>query len=356
MRCLLSLALAACVAAAQSPQAGREERLRASIVRVRASDRELLRATEIAQRGGAEEELRRIRVLQPYILEVSGVVISPKGEILTTALHPRAPLQVTVIFPDGTTEAAEVVGTDPRSNLALIRVPVETKAWLELAAAAPRQWQSVELHGIGTPGAVPHGVVARDRITVLQPDLYGVTEGEERIPLHGTFVIAASVGQLIPGGACVDADGKLLGLVFDTSRPLTRAVPQESGGNRIETYEISFAIPAARIARIVEALREKGSVSRAFFGVELEPVSEAVREQMSLPCSAVAVRRVEPGSPAARAGLRPLDILLSVDGCDSCDVFELYDTLSERPPDRECSLRVLRGGRPLDLKATPTGK
>jgi len=353
MRRLAPFAVLAAAAAAWGQDLSREERVRASVVRVRAADRELLRARALRASNASPVALGEIRVVQPYVLDVCGVVVSPDGEIVTMALHPAAPLQIVVTFADGASNEAKLVGTDPRSNLALLRVDRKTPHHLVLAREGPREMQAVEVVGHGAaPDLAAKGTVACAKSAISLLDLYGVSGGNP-IAIGGVFCAATSLSRMVAGSACVDEKGDLLGLVFDTTPPRIREVTGEDGKKQLEPYEVSFCASAPRIARILDALRAKGFVERSWFGLEIAPASEAMREQFDLPPCALAVAEVEPEGPAAAAGLERHDVLLGVEGASPADAQEFCEILSERAPGAPATLRILRKGRPLTVEVTP---
>lgn len=311
-------------------------------VRLQVSDRALARAYELYRQKAPQSVIRQYRVHQPYTLELAGTIISAEGEIVTTALHPLADLRVLVTMFDGTEHEAELVGTDPRSSLALVRVPVKTKDHLTLDANAVEARAHVALmnHDKEAPELIA-GMVARPNMPVAIRDLYGVNRGQP-IKLGSGFLCASPAGRTDPGSACVSAKGGLCGIVIGTmpQRPRT-------------SYQFTFALPASRVLRIVKDLREHGRVIRSYYGVTLLPVEPAVRKHFDVPDSASAVIRVETPSPAASAGLRRHDIVLAVDGKSYASTYELGDAMADKKPGSEVRLSVLRGGKKLELRAVP---
>ncbi len=351
-RGLLFLLAAATIARAQDPT--REERVRRAVVRIEAIDVAVLRAREMLAGNAAPEDLERVRIRQPYTVVTAGVVLSPDGEVVTTALHPMAELQVTVIFHDETRAAATLVGTDPRSHLALLRVPGATPFHLELSRLEPKAGTPVSIVGDGIlRGLVARGAIAREQVGLSIPDLYGTTEGKP-IALGSVFVVSATAGRGSSGSPCIDADGRLLGLVFGGTpvRPLLRRDPQ--GAIVMETREVSFVLPASRIARVVAAFRAEGKVRRARFGICLSPAGEELRAHFDLPPSAAVVDCLEPKGPAEQAGFRMHDVILDLDGKTFLDAHQLFEAMTDCPPGGRAAFRVLRAGKPVRLEAVPT--
>ncbi|MFQ5844981.1 MAG: S1C family serine protease [Planctomycetota bacterium] len=349
---LLPLALAAAVSvtAAQTPTAA--ERARRAVVRVEAVEPAFERVSLLVRQRAPVEELRRVKIQQPYRLVTSGVVISSRGEILTTALHPRAKLRIRVFYRDGSVDEARMVGTDPLSNLALVSVDRPVSAYLELAQREAAEAEVVEILGDGALQDITQvGSVARRQVTVYVPDLYGVTR-RAFLPLPSAFAVMAMAGSTGPGCPCLDRDGRLSGLLIGRSKPRLRR-RRGPGGEKVSQVEVCFALPASRLQRVVRDLRQKGRVVRARFGVRLRVVPPALRAQFDLPASAAAVVALQPGGPAHRHGLLVHDVIVSLDGRTYSGFHQLAEGLSDSTPKRPARLRVLRKGKPLELTVVP---
>ncbi|MHC4134560.1 MAG: S1C family serine protease [Planctomycetota bacterium] len=330
---LLFLTVAAATVYAQDISQARR-----AVVHVEAVDRALLQCQQLKERNAPIGEMRRLRIHQPYVLVVSGIAISANGEILTPALHPRADLRLTVTFHDGERTEAKIIGTDPLSNLALIQVPVKSKAYLPLSEVAPRKDDVVGVVGHDArrqPVAV-RGVVGLDHFPVNIRDLYGVTP-ERKIPLASAFAVKPVAGRPDMGSACIDEGGRLVGvLVGDMPR-----------------INLHAALPATRIARIVKDLRQHHRVIRADFGCKFVQVSAAVQEQFQLPACACTVAWVHPRGAAAKAGLKQHDIVMRLDGRTYPDPPLLGEAMSDLPPGKPVALEILRGGSKRTVQVTP---
>ena len=349
---LFVLAVATAVAHAQSPELA--ERLKKCVVHVEAVDRALLRAEELRRERVPVAQWEDLRIFQPYVFAASGVVVSPEGDIVTAALHPRADLRVTVSFHDGRKQDAEIVGTDPLSNLALIRVALETKDHLPIGEMAAEQGENVFLGGFARGCDAPlamDGRVGLHELSVEIDDTYRVAGGY-RIPVASAFAIVTRPADTCAGTVCVDGEGRLLGVLLGSEPP--RLVPDPNRPGAHTAVQVQFATPAARVARIVRDLRAHGRVVRSNFGFEFVAVGADVRAHFDVPASACAVTRVDAGSPAAAAGLRPLDIVLSLDGRNYRDAYAFHEALSDKEPGKAVEFRVLRKGEEMALTATPS--
>ena len=339
-RLLLILASATAATFAQSGDI-----LARATVQLHVRDKAVDKTIRLVRNNASPEELRSVRVYQPYTLVLSGTVISAKGEILTTALHPRAQLAITVTFYDGSVRPARVVGTDPRSNLALLRVACPTPDFVQLEKCSVRSRQAVRIVGHDKARAVQFDCsVTRTRMPVALSDLYRVNAGRS-LKLGSVFMVASPVRKANPGSLCVDANGHCAGIVIGDMPPR-----RTSTG----AYQLTFVVPVRRAARIVKQLREHGRVIRAYYGVSLLPVDPQVRAHFpDLPRSASSVVAVDPNTPASAAGLRRDDIVVALDGETFANTYAMGDAMAEKQPGKPVKLSVMRAGRTITLQVVP---
>ena len=355
MRVFAVFALAVSVAYGQELSA--QERAQRAVVRIEAVEPAFERVAMLIRQRAPAEELRRVKLQQPYKLVTSGVVISRKGEILTTALHPRAQLRIDVIFFDGSHTQASLVGTDPRSNLALIRVAAPVAYHLDLAPGEPSEGTNVQIIGDGTAleGITQMGAVAARHVTVFIPNLYGVDRRQPMLPLASVFAVPVRVGDARPGSPCVDGDGRMLGLLIGRSAPFRRVWPDAQGRQRALEYEYCFALPVARLQRVLKDLRSSHKrVVRSRWDVQLTRVPAAVRAHFELPTSAALVIGIQRAGPADRGGVQLHDVLFSVNGETYKGFYQLAEALSDCRPETPAKLGVLRKGKRVELTVTPS--
>ncbi|MHC4938837.1 MAG: S1C family serine protease [Planctomycetota bacterium] len=345
----VTLAILSGVASAQI------ERVREAMAQVDVIDEALHQAMELFRSKLPEEEKRRkleqLKIRQDFRLLVSGVAVGPQ-EIVTRALHPRAQLRVMVTFQNGKRARAEVVGNDPRSNVALIRTRLQAPRYLEPAQSPVVLKQQTFL--IGYWGERPLDadcIVTRLSIGATCEDIYSRKEPKPRYAIGSVFVVASPGRRLNPGAACVDREGRLVGLLLGCAP--AEAVPQPAGGP-LAGMGRSFVLPSRRLVKVVRDLRQYGKVIRSEFGMRVAPVSAALRAQLvKVPQGAGTVTQVEAKGPAHAAGLRANDILLSVNGRSTEDVFLLRETLSDCKPGTKAKLKILRAGKETEVVVVP---
>jgi len=349
---LLAVALAGALAPRSDAQITNARR---AMVKVEVMDEGLHEALEIRKSKlplkEKEAKLEKIKIRQQFRLLVSGVAIT-QHEIVTPALHPTARLRVVLTLHDGSKHRAQVIGTDPRTNLALVHCPAPLPHHLEPHVERIVFRQGVELigHSMVDPISAT-GFVTQVRMSVRLRDIYGIHEADT-IPLGSVFVVAAPTVPCNPGTACLDSDGRLIGIVLGCAP--AQVMPRAKGEPEAR-FERSFVVPSRRILKITRALRSHKRVIRADFGFSLTSVSKALRAQLAeLPDCAATVHVLKAKGPAAQGGVRTNDILLAVNGKAPEDVHLLREMLSECAPEKSAKLTVLRAGKKLELSVKPT--
>ncbi|NBC33597.1 MAG: PDZ domain-containing protein [Alphaproteobacteria bacterium] len=261
----------------------------------------------------------------------SGFLIDPNGVIVTNFHVIAGARNIVVTLHDGTERPARVVGTDPRTDLALLRVttPGRTLPYLEFGNSDDVRvgdWVIAIGNPFGLGGTVTAGIVsARGR---------DIAAG----PYDDYLQIDAAINRGSSGGPTFDASGRVIGI--------NSAIFSPSGGN----IGIGFAIPSNLAEPVVAELRQRGFVERGWLGVRIQEISPALAERRGLPDSKGAlVVEVEPGSPAARAGLRPGDVVRRFDGRPVETIRQLTRMVGDTMIGREVILEVWRDGRRLSL-------
>ena len=224
----------------------------------------------------------------------SGFVIDTDGYIVTNHHVVERARSVMVVLSDGKSYPAKVIGTDQRTDLALLKVdagrPLPAVALGDSEQVKPGQWVVAVGNPFGLGGTVTAGIVsARSRVIGGQYDDY--------------LQIDAPINQGNSGGPSFDINGNVVGV--------NTAIYSPSGGS----VGVGFAIPSNVVKQIVADLRTHGRVDRGWLGVSMQDISASMARALGMPETAGAlVVDVEPSGPAARAGIRRGDVILSVDG------------------------------------------
>ena len=265
----------------------------------------------------------------------SGVIVTAQGRILTNAHVVAGAETIRVTLHDGTELEARVVGTDPRSDLAVLQLQgdVPTLKALPIGDSKALRLGEVVL-AVGNPfgvgQAVTMGIVsAQGRAAV------GIVDYEDFIQTD------AAINPGNSGGALVNMRGELIGI--------NTAILSRSGG-----YQgIGFAIPTAMAKPIADMLVRDGKVVRGYLGVGIASIDKKLAEQHKLSTlHGVLLSEVEPQSPAARAGLKVGDVVVALDGAPVKDAARLRNTIAMAGADKPITLAVLRGKTRVEVKAT----
>jgi len=283
---------------------------------------------------------QRSRVLERQVQSMgSGFVISPSGYIVTNDHVAGNASAITIAFPDGTTLPAELVGSDPGTDLALLKVTPETSLphlEFELAGGPIVGEWSIALGN-------PFGLFEASDPTVT----VGVVSatGRDLQPQDNRFYMDmiqtdAAINRGNSGGPLLNARGRVIGV--------NTAIFTETGGS----VGIGFAVPAEKAVRILEEIRDKGFVDRAYYtGLQGRTLPARWAQALGIPeARGVVVEEVDPGSPADLAGFKPYDVIRVFEGeqIDTREDFLAY--LFEYRPGEIVSLQVLRNGEMLPLE------
>ncbi|MGL4322456.1 MAG: trypsin-like peptidase domain-containing protein [Beijerinckiaceae bacterium] len=277
----------------------------------------------------AERGDRRQRPERRAQSQGSGFFISADGEIVTNNHVVEGATDVEIVTNDGRTLQAKVVGSDPRTDLALLKVKNGgTFPFVSLTKTAPRigDWVLAVGNPFGLGGTVTSGIVsARGR---------DIGAG----PYDDFLQIDAAVNRGNSGGPTFDLNGEVVGV--------NTAIYSPSGGN----VGIAFAIPAATVQAVVTDLRANGSVTRGYVGVQMQPVTAEIAESVGAKAGQGAlVVSAEPGTPAARAGVKSGDIILAVNDEAVKDPRDLARKIGTLKPGTSVALKLWRDGRETRL-------
>ncbi|GAB4170559.1 MAG: Do family serine endopeptidase [Rhodocyclaceae bacterium] len=267
----------------------------------------------------------------------SGVIVSPEGYILTNN-HVAEADEIEVALHDGRKFKAKVVGTDPESDLAVLRISAGGK--LPAITLAPPDSLRVGdvVLAIGNPFGVGQ-TVTMGIVSALGRSRLGINTFENFIQTD------APINPGNSGGALVDSNGALVGI---NTAIYSRNPEGASVG-------IGFAIPVSLARSVMEQIIRSGSVTRGFLGVEAQIITPELAESFNLKSTEGAlIARVVPGSPAARAGVRAGDVLVEVGGKPVRDPSGMLDLIAAIKPGETVRLKLRRDGREFEAAAALT--
>ncbi|WP_290784209.1 Do family serine endopeptidase [Halomonas sp.] len=260
----------------------------------------------------------------------SGVIVSGDGYVLTNHHVIGGADQIQVALRDGRETLAEVIGTDPESDLAVLRIDLESLPVIELADSTQVAIGDVSL-AIGNPFGVGQ-TVTMGIISATGRSHLGLNAYEDFIQTD------AAINPGNSGGALVNAEGALVGI--------NTAIFSRSGGSQ----GIGFAIPANLAANILEELVTQGRVIRGWLGVEAQELNPELAASFGLQAPrGVVIAGVVPGGPADQAGLQPGDVLLAIDNRPILDARVTMADIAAVAPGESLPLTVVRGGETLQV-------
>ncbi|MCL1886874.1 MAG: Do family serine endopeptidase, partial [Betaproteobacteria bacterium] len=263
----------------------------------------------------------------------SGVVISPEGYIVTNNHVVEAADQIEVAFEDGRKATAKLVGTDPETDLAVIKVDLPNLPTMTLGHIEEVKVGDIVL-AIGNPFGVGQ-TVTMGIVSALSRSQLGINIYEDFIQTD------AAINPGNSGGALVDVNGHLLGI--------NSAIYSRTGGS----LGIGFAIPVSTVKTVMESIVSKGQVVRGWIGVEPRNITPELAENLNLgQKSGVIIAAILKNGPADKAGMKPGDILLSVGDKPVANMAEMFNMIALLEPDSKVSLKVLRNGKEVPLEVT----
>ncbi|MBN9082278.1 MAG: serine peptidase [Rhizobiales bacterium 62-17] len=262
------------------------------------------------------------------IAQGSGFIISADGYVVTNNhVVKNARGDVSLTLDGGKTVTAKVIGTDEKTDLALLKInEAGSYPFVDFAANAPRvgDWVVAIGNPFGLGGTVTAGIVsARGR---------DIGAG----PYDDFLQIDAPVNRGNSGGPTFDTNGQVVGV--------NTAIYSPSGGS----VGIGFAIPSSTVKDVVAALRDKGVVARGYIGVQIQPVTAEIADSLGLKDNRGAlIAETQPNTPAAKAGLKSGDVIVSVDGQNVDGPRDLSRRIAAYGPEHKVSVAYLRSGKEM---------
>lgn len=264
----------------------------------------------------------------------SGVIVSAEGYILTNNHVVEAADEIEVALTDGRKAIAKVVGSDPETDLAVIKINLDNLPAITLGRVEEARVGDVVL-AIGNPFGVGQ-TVTMGIISALGRNHLGILDAFENF-----IQTDAAINPGNSGGALIDANGNLLGI--------NTAIYSRSGGS----LGIGFAIPVTTVKSVMDGIIKNGHVVRGYIGVEPQDITPELAESFGLKKSTGAIiAGVLKGGPADKAGMQPGDILVSVEGKSITDMADMLNQIAQLSPGTKAKVIVLRRNQETNLNIT----
>ena len=266
----------------------------------------------------------------------SGVIVAREGYVLTSHHVIESADEIQVLMADGTRASARLVGSDPDTDLAVLRIDRRDLPVIEFGDSEAVRVGDVVL-AIGNPFGVGQ-TVTMGIVSALGRSQLGINTFENFIQTD------AAINPGNSGGALVDAQGRLIGI---------NTAIFSSRGSGAGSLGIGFATPASTARQVLEQILRDGAVTRGYIGVEPQDLTPELIEAFRLPRrSGAIIASVLRNSPADRAGVRPGDILVSVEGQAVANTTVMLNTIAQLSPGSRVGFRFVREGKELDLTIT----
>jgi serine protease Do len=264
----------------------------------------------------------------------SGFLVSADGYIVTNNHVIANAQEVEIVMDDGTTLHGKVVGTDNKTDLALLKVDGRTDfPFVKFAEVKPKigEWVVAMGNPFGLGGTVTAGIVSAQ----------GRNIGAG--PYDDFLQIDAAVNRGNSGGPTFNMNGRVIGV--------NTAIYSPSGGS----VGIAFDIPATTAKWVTDELKDDGSVERGWLGVKVQAVTRSIADSLGLKeAEGALVAQAEADSPAAKAGLRPGDVITSIDGAAVKNPRDLARKIAATAPEATITVGYIRDGKGGTVQATVT--
>ena len=269
----------------------------------------------------------------------SGVIIGNEGFIVTNNHVIEGAEEITVSMNDNRTYIAEVVGTDPSTDLAMLKISADFPLPFIEFGNSDQVGIGDWVLAVGNPfdltSTVTAGIVSAKARNI---NLLRARPDRGVFPIESFIQTDAAVNPGNSGGALVNTRGELIGI--------NTAIASRTG-----SYAgYSFAVPSTIVEKVAQDLMRYGKVQRAYLGIQIEPVTEAIAEQLDMTeIKGCAVTDLVPGSGAAESGLEIGDVVLAINGQEISDFPELQESVSRFHPGDEVMVRVWRNGEEREV-------
>jgi Do/DeqQ family serine protease len=270
---------------------------------------------------------------QPQVGLGSGVIVSPDGYLLTNNHVVEGADDIEVQLSDGRQATARLIGTDPETDVAVLKIELDRLPAIAFANVENLQVGDVVL-AIGNPFGVGQTVTS-GIVSALGRDQLGINTFENFIQTD------AAINPGNSGGALVDAIGNLVGI--------NTAIYSRSGGS----LGIGFAIPVSTARQVMEGLIKDGQVTRGWIGVEPRDLTPEIAQTLNLPIrQGVLITGVLQSGPASAGGVQPGDVVVKVAGRPVTNTAQLLNAVAALKPREAAVIGVQRGDKALELNVT----
>ncbi len=277
------------------------------------------------RKDGPDGERRR----RPSLAQGSGFIISDDGYLVTNNHVIAEATEISITMDNGDEYEAETIGTDERTDLALLKIKSKKKfPFVEFSEKSARvgDWVLAVGNPFGLGGTVTAGIVsAKQRDIGSGP--------------YDFLQIDAAVNRGNSGGPAFNLDGKVIGV--------NTAIFSPSGGN----VGIAFAVPAKLVQSVVAQLKDQGKVARGWLGVTIQTINEDIAASLGLDkAKGALVTQLAKGSPARKADMQVGDLIVSVDGSKIDNSRDLARKIAAYEPKKSVRVTVLRDSKTLDIR------
>ena len=263
----------------------------------------------------------------------SGVIIDKQGIILTNNHVVEGADDINVTLPDKRRFKAKIVGTDPKTDVAVIKLEKATNLPSARLGDSTKlevgEWVLAIGNPLGLSSTVTSGIIsAKGRADV------GVADFEDFIQTD------AAINPGNSGGALVNLDGEVIGI--------NTAIASRTGGY----MGIGFAIPSNMARKVMNDLINKGKVTRGFLGIQIQNMNDSIAKRLKLEDASkgIVVGEVTKGSPAEKAGLQPYDAIIELNDSTVYDVSSFRNTIASNDPGQTVKLGIVRDGKKLNAQ------
>ena len=263
----------------------------------------------------------------------SGVIVSPEGFVITNHHVIQGADDIQLVLSDGRRFSAKVRGTDPESDIAVLKADATNLPAITLGHAEDLQVGDVVL-AIGNPFGFGNTVTA-GIVSALGRNYLGINRFEDFIQTD------AAINPGNSGGALIDTAGNLIGI--------NSTIFSQTGASN----GIAFSIPVSLARTVFEQIIRDGEVTRGWFGIAPQPMTLDLAKALSVtPADGVLIASIQGGGPAERAGIQVKDVFLEVGGKPVHSVPQLMARIADLPPGSSARIRLVRDGKSVDVDLT----